>query len=192
MQITKTKKAAHEYHEGYEPKKARCIGDTVCESPLTKQLQHLPRTSAPVPKVSVPEIKEELHPSTSRHHVSQMPPSIARLLVFKDGVTTHLCPAKQRSMKQHPLQQTYLKKESPSSSLLPALRSSFDEVFVFLACWTCCRWQTYPWQFIILTNCTSHGALFLVQCFPVHCSMSTGPGDKFHLSIGSPLMKLHW
>ena len=25
-------------------------------------------------------------------------------------------------------------------------------------------------------NGTSHGALFLVQCFPVHCSMSTGPG----------------
>ncbi len=91
-------------------KRTRCIGDTVCESPLTKQLQHLLRTNAPIPKVTVPGIQEEFHPSTSRHQVTQMPPRNALLLVFKDGVTTHLCPAKQRSMKQHPLQQTYQEK----------------------------------------------------------------------------------
>lgn len=101
----------------HEPKRTRCIGHTVLESPLTKKLQHLLGTSAGITKVRVPGIQEEIHPMTSRHQVSQPLPGTGRLLVFKDDVTTQLRPAKQRSMKQHPLQQTYKRPISPSSSL---------------------------------------------------------------------------
>lgn len=81
-----------------------CLGHTLRVGPLSKESEHSLRPIACVTKVGVPGVEKELHPSSDRHHVRHgLPPVGRRLLVVKDAVTRHLCPAKERSMKQNAL-----------------------------------------------------------------------------------------